>query len=37
VHRDCALPDPTLLLSYRDDFCCQYSPPLFIRKWILPG
>ncbi len=29
VHRDCAFPDPTLLLSYRDDFCCQ-SSPLFL-------
>jgi hypothetical protein len=37
VHRDCALPDPALLLSYRDDFCCQSSPPLFRRKRILPG
>jgi hypothetical protein len=31
VHRDGALPDPALLLSYRDDFCCQSSPPLFRR------
>ena len=22
---------------YRDDFCRQISPPLFRRKWILPG